>query len=419
MPVVSAGDRVGPVEVGPVAHGGHCVARWQGRVVFVRHALPGEEVTVRLTDTGHDRFWRGDAVEVHRGAPDRVSPPCPIAGPGLCGGCDFQHVHLEGQRRLKASVVAEQLSRLGGLEWPVEVEEVPVPPQQAGRSADATAGTGWRRRMRYRTAHDLDGRLVPGLRVHRSHEVITLPEQGCLIADPQLALGAAEWEALAPAFSTEPAELVGAAGPEPSWFADGELITGRAVLGESAAGRTWQVAADGFWQVHPRAAEVLVSAVLAGLDPQPGERAFDLYCGVGLFAGALADHGCRVWGVESDRRAIEFARANLADLPRGRARFTSGRVDRSLARMPKRTDLVVLDPPRSGAGRRVVEQVTARRPRAIAYVACDPAALGRDLGVARGVGYRLAALRAFDLFPMTHHVECVAVLVPEDDGATK
>lgn len=419
------GEIVGPVEVGPVAHGGHCVARLDGRVIFVRHSLPGESVSVRITDTSHERFWRGDAVQVHRPSPDRTTPPCPIAGPGQCGGCDFQHATLAAQRRLKAAVVAEQLSRLGGLDWPVEVEEVPSG-EAAGRKVSdrISAGLGWRRRMRYRTRTDETGRQVPGLRAHRSHEVISLPEQGCLIADPQVALDTSGWGRVAAVLasstaklgvSVEPAEsveLLGAAAPEPSWYAEGELITGADVLVESAAGRDWQVAADGFWQVHPGAAETLVSAVLSALDPQPGERAFDLFCGVGLFAGALADRGCRVWGVESDGRAIDFARSNLADLPHGRARFTNGRVDRVLRRMPKRTDLVVLDPPRSGAGKQVVQAVIERRPRAIALVACDPAALGRDVGIARRNGYRVAQLRAFDLFPMTHHVEALALLVP-------
>ncbi|MGO1974403.1 MAG: class I SAM-dependent RNA methyltransferase [Propionibacteriaceae bacterium] len=405
----TAGTVVGPVEVGPVAHGGHCVARLDGRVIFVRHALPGESVSVRITDTTHDRFWRGDAVRVHRAAPDRTVPPCPIAGPGGCGGCDFQHATPVAQRTLKAAVVAEQVSRLAGLDWPVEVEEVPA--------AGVHEGRGWRRRMRYRTRAGETGRPVPGLHGHRSHTVIALPEQGCLIADPQVALDTAGWDRLSarlPAGEGHPAgtELLGAAAAEPNWYADGELIMGTEVLVEQAANRSWQVAADGFWQVHPGAADALVSAVLSGLDPQPGEHAFDLFCGVGLFAGALADRGCRVWGVEADRRAIDFARANLADLPPGQARFTSGRVDRVLGRLPKRTDLVVLDPPRTGAGRRVVEAVIDRGPRAIALVACDPAALGRDLGVARRAGYRVAELRAFDLFPMTHHVEAVALLVP-------
>ncbi len=167
--------------------------------------------------------------------------------------------------------------------------------------------------------------------------------------------------------------------------------------------------AAGFWQVHPGAADALVAAVLDGLRPQPEERAFDLYCGVGLFAGALADAGCRVWGVEYSQSALAHARRNLADVA-DRVRFSSARVEKALAGLPGTVDLVVLDPPRTGAGRAVVRAVTARGPRAIAYVACDPAALARDLATAAAEGYQPAEIRAFDLFPMTHHVECVAIL---------
>ena len=186
---------------------------------------------------------------------------------------------------------------------------------------------------------------------------------------------------------------------------DGEVEQGSAEIVEQAADRSWRVAADGFWQVHPGAAEVLVQAVLEGLAPSAGERAFDLYCGVGLFTGALVDAGLRAWGVEWSRSAIEYARRNVPE-----ARFTAGKVERVIRTMPKRTDLVVLDPPRTGAGKEVIDAVVARKPRAVAYVACDPAALARDLARAARSGYRPAIIRAFDLFPMTHHLECVALL---------
>ena len=358
---------LGPVEVGPVAHGGHCVARHEGRVIFVRHALPGERVLLEVTDTSHDRFWRADAVEVLEASPDRVTPPCPIAGPGLCGGCDFQHASLPAQRRLKAAVVAEQLQRLAGIEWAGEVLEVPAP--------GTDGGLHWRTRMRY-VADDAGH---PGLRAHRSHRVVPLPPGGCRIAAPGARTG------------------------------DEGVVT------EHAAGRSWRVAADGFWQVHPAAADTLVRAVLDGLRPEPGERALDLYAGVGLFAGVLADAGCQVWAVEGDRSAAALAGQNLADVA-DRVTVRTGRVDRVLRQLPQRVDLVVLDPPRTGAGRDVVRAVLSRRPRAVAYVACDPAALARDLATAAGLGYRASAITAYDLFPMTHHVECLAILTPESSA---
>ncbi len=341
-----------------------------GRVVFVRHAIPGERVVVEVTEgTAGDRFWRGDAVSVLSSSPDRVAPPCPVAGPGGCGGCDLQHVSLARQRRLKGDVVAEQLRRLAGLDTAVEVEEVP----------GDEGGLRWRTRVRF--ARTADGR--PGMRKHRSHEVV--PVTDCLIARP---------DARTPEAAGEP------------WV---ERVT---VGGQT---HEFRVAADGFWQVHPGAPTALVSAALDGLSPRPGERALDLYAGVGLFARFLADaQGDQgsVVAVEGDAVAAGHARANLADAP-GRVAVRSGAVADVLgAGESDPVDIVVLDPPREGAKRRVVEQVVARAPRAVAYVACDPAALARDVAIFAEHGYDLRSLRAFDLFPMTHHVECVAILEP-------
>lgn len=345
-------------EVGPIAHGGHCVARVEGRAVFVRHALPGEQVLLEITEgTEGDRFWRADAVEVLRASPDRVEAPCAYAGPGRCGGCDFQHVALDAQRRLKAAVVREQLQRLAGLDLPVEVESVP----------GDVDGLHWRTRQRY---VELPGG-GRGMRKHRSHEVIEVDR--CLLEAPE--------------------------GPS------------LAVHGEH-----FEVADGGFWQVHPGAPEALVDAVLDALRPQPGERALDLYAGVGLFsrflARAVGESGA-VAAVEGDARAVAIA-----------ARTTPGLLTRAgdvaevlAGGLPPEwdaADVVVLDPPRVGAKRAAVEQVVARQPRAVAYVACDPAALARDVAPFAEHGYELSSLRAFDLFPMTHHVECVALLEPDD-----
>jgi tRNA/tmRNA/rRNA uracil-C5-methylase (TrmA/RlmC/RlmD family) len=358
--------------VGPVAHGGHCVARVGPgqRVVFVRHALPGEEVVVEITEgTEGDRFWRGDAVEVLTPSPDRVPAPCRYAGPGLCGGCDFQHVSLPAQRALKAAVVREQLARLAKLDVDVEVEAVPGDDH----------GLHWRTRMEYAVARDGSR----GMRRHRSREVIPIDE--CLIAHPD-------------AIETT-------AGHRAEGLVHATVDTAHGEHG-------FAVAADGFWQVHPGAPRVLVDTVVAMLDPQPGEKVLDLYAGVGLFAAFLGDRvgeTGRVVAVEGDRAACDHARGNLAHLRR--ATVIPGSVDRVLASSyDEPFDLVVLDPPREGARRKVVEQVVDRAPRAVAYVACDPAALARDLATFAEHGYRMAGLRAFDLFPMTSHAEVVALL---------
>ena len=392
--------------VGAVAPGGHCVARHNGQVIFVRHALPGERVLAEITEV-HTGFLRADAVRVIEASPDRVEPPCPYARPGLCGGCDLQHVAPEAQLRWKADVVREQLVRLARLPEP-EIDALGV------RVEALPGGTlGWRSRVRYA----VDAADRAGLLKHRSHEVV--PVQRCLIAHPAiqelpvLSGSGARWpqaEAVSTVASSTGEVTV-------STLADGTatVVQGQDEVHEEAAGRRWQVPAEAFWQVHPAAADTLTETVLTMLAPVEGERAWDLYGGAGLFAGALADRvgpTGRVTLVESAEQGVTAARENLGDTPG--VEIVAARVETALARrrITGPVDLVVLDPPRTGAGAAVVRAVTAAGPRAVAYVACDPAAFARDVRTFGEQGWRLAALRGFDLFPMTQHVELVGLLTP-------
>ncbi|MCJ0869096.1 class I SAM-dependent RNA methyltransferase [Streptomyces sp. AP-93] len=426
------------VEVGPVAHGGHCIARTaEGRVLFVRHTLPGEKVIARVTEGEEDsRFLRADAITVLDPSKDRVEAPCPYAGPNKCGGCDWQHAKPGAQRRLKGEVIAEQLLRLAGLT-----------PEQAGWDGTVMPAEGdkvpagqvpqWRTRVQY--AIDEDG--VVGLRKHRSHDI--QPVDHCMIAAPgvtELGIEQQDWPQMATV------EAIAATGsgdrqvvltPRPGGRLplveldkpvsvlrveekDGGVhrVHGRPFVRERADGRTYRVGMGGFWQVHPQAADTLIKAVMQGLMPRKGEMALDLYCGVGIFAGALAERlgeTGAVLGIESTKRAVEDARHNLTDFPR--VRIEQGKVEQILPKTGiTECDLVVLDPPRAGAGKQTVRQVAGLTPRRIAYVACDPAALARDLGYFQEAGYKVRTLRAFDLFPMTHHVECVAILEPVAKG---
>jgi tRNA/tmRNA/rRNA uracil-C5-methylase (TrmA/RlmC/RlmD family) len=421
------GDRV-EVVVGAPAHGGHCVARIggpHGRVVFVRHALPGERVTAEITEL-HRGYLRADAVEIHEASADRVTPPCPHARPGGCGGCDLQHASGEAQLRWKTDVVREQLVRLAGLdpdEIFVRVEALPPPLDRPGDAPGQLLG--WRSRIRY--AIDAAGR--PGLLQHRSHQVV--PIDRCRIAHPSiqdLDVLANDWpniDALQAIASTggdvavlgRPSGSAGPAAPDDLGEAPeaGPLIrlSGPGEVIELAAGRVWRIPPQGFWQVHPAAADMLVAAVLEMVRPARGETAWDLYGGAGLFAAAVAERtGARVTVVESSPAAAAAARVNLDGV--AGVEIVEARVDVALSRrrVTGPVDLVVLDPPRAGAGARVVRALAAARPRAIAYVACDPAALARDLKTFASLGWRVEKLRAFDCFPMTQHVECLAHLVP-------
>jgi tRNA/tmRNA/rRNA uracil-C5-methylase (TrmA/RlmC/RlmD family) len=427
------------VTVSDVAHGGWCVARPEdGPVVFVRHALPGERVLARITEVT-SRLMRAEAVEILAASPDRVEPPCPHAGPGGCGGCDWQHAALPAQRALKAAVIRQQLRRLAGIEREVTVESLPGDGDDGESPAGSrTAGLGWRTRVQF--AVRADG--VAGLHAHRSHEVIDVGT--CPIAHPvitDLAIPRRRWpgmalvEALAGTGPGESAVIVspGGTGRTPArsvsieGVAAGSILRragpggrgltplrGRSCLSQRAAGRDWRVSAGAFWQVHPGAADALADGVLAALEPRPGDSALDLYCGAGLFAGVLASAvgpAGSVIGVESDRAAVRDARHNLREWPWAQVR--KGDVAEVLAgRALPPARLVVADPPRVGLARAVIDHLSRPGSGAgrLAYVSCDPATLARDIGLLVARGWALDSLRAFDAFPMTHHVECLAAM---------
>lgn len=397
------------LDITGIAHGGTFVARHEGRVVFVSDAIPGERVRARLSADSTDdskSFWRAETVEVleasehrrpHIWAEADVSRD-PAERPG---GADLGHIDLAHQRVLKRQVLSEALDRFAGagLDAP-EVEAV-----------DSSDGLGWRTRVSLHV--DDDGVVGPfATRSHRAIRVASHPLARPAIAEAAAALGK---ERPGRIDLVEPADgrvrvVRHDSAPRPS--------RGRArrpapeIVHEQVGDRRFQVDAGGFWQVHPRAASVLDAAVYALLDGRVDEAAthYDLYGGVGLFSATLGDLGATdIVTVESSRRATEHARANLAPLD---VTAVTARVDRFLAGVPtgSGTGAVVLDPPRAGAGRAVVDALHELAPEAIAYVACDPVALARDLGTFRGHGWNVENLRAFDLFPHSHHFEVVALL---------
>jgi tRNA/tmRNA/rRNA uracil-C5-methylase (TrmA/RlmC/RlmD family) len=368
-----------------------------------------------------------------------VAPRCPHARPGGCGGCDWQHADLAAQRRFKAEVVREQLRRIAGLDREVTVEPV----------TGDDDGLGWRTRVRFSVGPG----GTAGLLAHRSHEVVEVGD--CPIAHPLVRSRAVTGRDWAPARSVEVvvspasgkravivAPAPGGAGGGLGGAADtvlaagrgGRLTTlsGRGSLHQHAAGRSWRVSAGAFWQVHPGAADALSAAVLDVLRPRPGEVALDLFCGAGLFAGVLAaavGPDGMVVAVDTDRAAVRDARHNLRGTPWARVQAADAAAALARGGWPPAA-LAVLDPPRTGVRRRVIERLLAPGGgpdgggggapgagggslRAVAYVSCDPATLARDIAVFARLGWRLDGLRAFDIFPMTHHVECVAALTPE------
>lgn len=377
------------VDVVAIAHGGHTIAHSDGRTVFVRHAIPGERVRVVVTEVT-SRIVRADALEVLLASRDRVPAPCHLARPNGCGGCDFQHVALPAQRELKALVLRDALLRFGktGSRFDaVEVTELP----------GAEHGLHWRTRMRWAAGED--GHL--GLRPHRSHRVIAV--DSCLLAAP--GIDASDLAGSARANGARSSAVVAAARGS-----DGRIATGDSRVRQEVAGRTWRVRASSFWQVHPALAGVLQDIVRRFGEPQPGQRWWDLYSGAGVLAAAVAEAvgaDGRVAAVELSATSVGEARRALHDLPQ-LALHTADVAEWLRSRRPGDSPHgVVLDPPRTGAGRGVVDSIVSAAPRVVVYVACDPVAFARDVAFFEERGYLLDRVHAVDAFPMTHHLETI------------
>jgi len=389
---LKTGDLV-QVTVEKVAHGGHFIARHDGAVIFVRHAIPGENCTIQITSTGSS-FNRADVVSVEARSEFRVEAPCSFANRNGCGGCDFQHISVKYQRTLKSDVIAEQFSRIAKMEMRVEVEEV-------GES------THWRTRAIATT--DRNGKL--GFYKSRSHSIA--PVTDCIICVEGMNFseiasrdlkGDVRVEISASNTGERSIALAPTRGEEKA-----RLTEGPAVLHENVLGKSLEVSQESFWQSHKKAPEVLTQAVLDFAQLKTGEHVLDLYGGVGLFSAAIVE----AVGPTGHVDLIEGSKVATADAARNFAAFSNitiatGDVAKLLPRITA-ADVVVLDPPRDGAGKEAVAHIARLAPRAIVYVACDPAALARDTTYLADHRYSLVKVRAFDLFPMTHHIECVAL----------
>jgi len=381
------------VTIEKVAHGGHFIARHDGAVIFVRHAIPGENCTIQITSTGSS-FNRADVVSVEAASEFRVEAPCSFANRNGCGGCDFQHISVEHQRTLKSDVIAEQFSRIAKMELRIEVEEV-------GES------THWRTRAIATT--DRNGKL--GFYKSRSHSIA--PVTDCIICVEgmnfsEIASRDLKGDVRVEISSSNNGERSIALAPTRG-EEKARLTEGPAVLHENVLGRSLEVSQESFWQSHKKAPEVLTQAVLEFAQLKSGEHVLDLYGGVGLFSAAILE----AVGSTGHVDLIEGSKVATADAARNFAAFSNitiatGDVAKLLPRITA-ADVVVLDPPRDGAGKEAVAHIARLAPRAIVYVACDPAALARDTAYLADHSYSLVKVRAFDLFPMTHHIECVAL----------
>ena len=371
------------VEITAIAHGGHCIARHDGRVIFVRHAIPGEKVRIEITNVT-SKFARADAIEVLIASADRIAPRCEYAHPKGCGGCDFQHVSHARQRTLKSEIVQEQFHRIAKMDLKVEVEEV-LPIEH------------WRTRVAFSVTQD----RLAAFHSSRSDNLITI--SNCQISDKAIDIAAINKSRL-PSKGRVNAVIDQSGAME-------VIVEGResrALISYEVLGRKHLVDPASFWQSHIKAPELLAGIVRDWCQARTGDHIFDLYGGVGLFTGALLDqvgNTGRITLIESDARAITDARRNFAS--DSIVEIVESQVERAISKYA-RADIVVVDPPRAGVGSKTLQRILALQPRTLVYVSCDPATLARDTRVALDNGYRLDQIRALDLFPMTHHIECVA-----------
>ncbi|HEX5253876.1 MAG TPA: class I SAM-dependent RNA methyltransferase [Mycobacterium sp.] len=379
------------------ANGGSCVAHHEGRVVFVRYALPGERVRVRVTaDRGS--YWHAEVIEVIDPAGGRITSLCPIAGVGGAGCCDLAFAAPEVARTLKAEVVANQLERLGGHAWSGEAEPL----------ADS-APTAWRTRVRLGVGPD----RRPGFHRYHSEELVTDLRCAQLPAGMLDGIADIDWPPAAQlhvAVDDDGVRHVVRTLRQGRQIAT-KVVEGRYEAVQRVAGRSWQVPVTAFWQAHRNAADVYSQLVADWAQLGAGMRAWDLYGGAGVFAAVLGDavgHSGRVLSVDTSRASTRAARATLADLTQ--VHVVTDSVRRALAAQRGRADVAVLDPPRAGAGREVIDLLAAADVPRVVHIGCEAASFARDIGIYLGHGYAVEKIKVFDAFPLTHHTECVALL---------
>ncbi|MGI9125031.1 MAG: class I SAM-dependent RNA methyltransferase [Mycobacterium sp.] len=381
--------------VGPAANGGSCVARGDGRVVFVRYALPGERVRVRVTSQ-RGSYWHAEVIEVLEPSADRIDPLCPIAGVDGAGCCDMAFADPLALRRIKGDVVANQLSRLGDYRWEGQAEPV----------GDGDA-LGWRTRLRL----DVGADGFAGLHRYHSTELVTDLRCAQLPAGLVGGLDGPRWRAgdqVHVVHDDDRRRHVVTTGGERR---ETVVVEGARQSVQRVGGRVWRIPVTGFWQSHRDAAQTYSDLVRSWAQGCGARRAWDLYGGAGLFAAALAeamDGQGRVLTVDTAHAASAAARAALADL--SGVKVVSGSVRGFLAGQSRAADIAVLDPPRAGAGRPVIDLLAGCGVPRVIHIGCEAAAFARDIGLYRGHGYHVQDIRVFDAFPLTHHVECVALV---------
>ncbi len=384
------------LEIERIVPGGAGLAHAGGRTIFVGLAAPGDHLRVRINQT-RGRIAFASILEIIKPSPARVEPLCPYFG--RCGGCDFQQLNYEAQLDAKLQIIRDCLRRIARLEPPAEIPITPSPLR-------------WNYRSRAQWQFDPLRRHL-GYFERGSHQVCDVVECPVIVSSLQERLNSLR-ELARDGSLPEETEFQAVAGDEGAALAPPVSPNAVREVSRHIGGNRYSFNADGFFQINH---ELLPTLIAAALGDAHGERAIDLYCGVGLFTLPLALKFTHVTGVEANETAIHSARSNLQNAQLNNAFFECAKVSDWLKAQNHEgtpVDLILLDPPRAGAEEGAINSIIALSPRRISYVSCDPATLARDLKYLIEGGYLLDSVSAFDMFPQTHHVETVAHLSRRD-----
>jgi tRNA/tmRNA/rRNA uracil-C5-methylase (TrmA/RlmC/RlmD family) len=382
---LTVGDII-PLDIGTIANGGHFIARHNNQIIFVRHSITGEKANVKITAV-NSKFAFGDAVEILKKSKDRVNAPCKYAHPEGCGGCDFQHIDLKTQLNFKKIVIQDQFKRIA---------KIDINPDLI--SEDSNNGLNWRSRLNLGISEN----KKLGLRSHKSNKIIEIDE--CLIALKEinnLDVFNKHWE------NNDNIKISCSSENDITISHLGEKISGSDKLKEVVGDNKFNISPQSFWQSHKSAPNIILEQVLKFANIKKGERVCDLYGGVGLFtlpiSKIIGENG-EVHLIETNRTCIEDANEMFGDFKN--VFIHHGTVEQKLGSV-KKINIIILDPPRNGISKQVINQIIEKKPHTIVYVSCNPSTLARDTKILLNNKYELTNVVGLDLFPMTHHIECI------------
>ncbi|MFQ5872713.1 MAG: class I SAM-dependent RNA methyltransferase [Dehalococcoidia bacterium] len=386
------------IDLTDIGHGGEAIGRADGQVVFAAYGIPGEKALVEGRQRKRD-YIKGRVTEVLEPSPHRTTPPC--ADFGTCGGCQWQHIDYSFQLELKQRILREQLERIGKISSPY------VPPTHPTPSP-------WHYRNHARFSVNRAGDLG----FTRADDYQFLAIDYCHLMHPEINSALADFQgkcAGAHQVSIRYGVATGERLVQPPLHHLGiEMGSGQAHFTEVLFGYRFRVSGPSFFQVNTPQAERLVAAVRDRLGLKGDELLVDAYAGVGTFAALFAPYVKKVLAIEESSSAMKDAKVNCA--PFRNVELALSKAEAALPELSERPDVVILDPPRVGCHRKVLEALLELAPPKIVYVSCDPATLARDLGILCRDGYRLKEALPVDMFPQTYHIESVSTLVLQGSG---